>query len=247
MKTALSGIWCIEQRRTEPLFIIYLQNYICSGILLPAVITAGNLTGIGGKMDSRKTITREMIVETAAGMIEENCGIRNVTLREIAKRLGCAHTNLYNYFSGLSEIYWEVAGWILTQLIADARLRELREKIPEGNIFSMLSQFVDFSIDHPGWYQFLWLESLVGEPSPHVVEVLQSPTDYIGEAVRKTAGMKVPDESVKQIGDIMFNYTYGEISTWIHQRSAGDSREALQKRIDTNLHLIYSLMLQGVK
>jgi len=198
-------------------------------------------------MDSRKTITKEMIIETAAAMIEENCGIRNVTLREIAKRLGCAHTNLYNYFGGLSEIYWEVAGWILTQLIADARLREQREGIPEGNLFSMLSQFVDFSIDHPAWYQFLWLESLVGEPSPHVVEILQRPNTYIGDAVRSTAGVELTDGKVRQIGDIMFNYTYGEISTWVHQRSAGDSREALQKRIDTNLHLIYSLMLQGVK
>lgn len=199
----------------------------------------------GGKME-KKTVTREMIVETAAYMLEENGGIKSVTLREIAKRLGCAHTNLYNYFDSLTEIYWEMAGWILSKMISDLKDREQKEGVPEGSIFRLLSHFADFSIDHPGWYQFLWLEALVGEPSQHVIEILKRPTDYICDSVRMTAGVEIPEEKVVQISDIMFSYSYGEISTWIHHRTSNDSRGAFQKRIDTNLHLIYSLMLQNI-
>jgi AcrR family transcriptional regulator len=194
----------------------------------------------------KKTVTREMIVETAAYMLEESGGIKNVTLREIAKRLGCAHTNLYNYFASLTDIYWEVAGWILSKMISDLKDREQKNGDPEGNIFRLLSHFADFSIDHPGWYQFLWLEELVGEPAQHVIEILRRPTDYIFDSVRMTAGVEIPEEKIRQIGDIMFSYTYGEISTWIHHRTSNDSREVFQKRIDTNLRLVYSLMLQDI-
>ena len=188
-----------------------------------------------------------MIVDTAAFLLEENGGIKSVTLREIAKRLGCAHTNLYNYFGSLTEIYWEVAGWILSRMISELKAKEHRDGVPEGDVFRLLSHFADFSIDHPGWYQFLWLEALVGEPSQHVIEILKRPADYICDSVRTTAGVKLPEEKVIQIGDIMFSYTYGEISTWIHHRTSNDSRAVFQKRIDTNLHLIYSLMLQNIE
>lgn len=198
-------------------------------------------------MDGKKTVTREMVIDTAARMIEENNGIKNVTLREIAKQLGCAHTNLYNYFDSLAEIYWEAAAWILLRLISEAKQKEQREGIAEGDLFSMLEQFVDFSIDHPGWYQFLWHESLIGKPSPHVAEVLQRPTDYIRKAVRITAGKEIPEEKVEQIGDIMFNYTFGEISTWVHHRSANNPRSVLKERIGTNLHQIYSLMIRSAE
>ena len=195
----------------------------------------------------KKTVTREMIVDTAAFLLEENGGIKSVTLREIAKRLGCAHTNLYNYFGSLTEIYWEVAGWILSRMISELKVKEHRDGVPEGDVFRLLSHFADFSIDHPGWYQFLWLEALVGEPSQHVIEILKRPADYICDSVRTTAGVELPEEKVIQIGDIMFSYTYGEISTWIHHRTSNDSRDVFQTRINTNLHLIYSLMLQNIE
>ena len=125
-----------------------------------------------------------------------------------------------------------------------AERKDIQAGVPEGNIFQLLSHFADFSIDHPGWYQFLWHEALVGEPSQHVIEILKRPTDYISESVRMTAGVAIPEEKVIQIGDIMFSYTYGEISTWVHHRTSHDSRDVFQKRINTNLHQIYSLMLQ---
>ena len=49
-------------------------------------------------------ISKELIVETALALINEEGSSSKVNLREIARRLGCAHTNIYNYYPSLDEL-----------------------------------------------------------------------------------------------------------------------------------------------
>lgn len=194
-------------------------------------------------MTAKIPVNREMVIETAALMVDESGGISSVTLREIAKRIGCAHTNLYNYFSSLSEIYWEVLGWVLRKMFVYTNLHG-EEGDHEANLFRSFSLFVDFSIDHPGWYRLIWHENWGGEPPAHVAEFIQRPADHIYAATRMAVGSSFPEDKTRQLAEMLFAYSFGEISIWVHDRSTLRSRNELKENIDRNIRSIYSFMTE---
>ena len=59
-----------------------------------------------GRRIMRKGITKEQVVETTLKLIKDSENIRSVNLRGVAREIGCAHTNLYNYFSSFDELLW---------------------------------------------------------------------------------------------------------------------------------------------
>ena len=58
-------------------------------------------------MTSRKPISREQIIDSALELLRNRRDVQSLNLREIARALGCAHTNLYNYFSSYPQLLWE--------------------------------------------------------------------------------------------------------------------------------------------
>ena len=137
--------------------------------------------------NKKNNINKEAVVETAVRMIDENKGLRNVTLRVIAKEMGCAHTNLYNYFDNLDEIYWEALGSVLAKMIAYSIKDTDRQKDPGEKIFETISNIIDFSFDHEGWYRLIWFEPLSGEPSPEVREILFRPAETFTSALMEAS------------------------------------------------------------
>lgn len=200
-------------------------------------------------MTESKQISREMITETAALLIEETGDRKSVTLREIAKRLGCAHTNLYNYYGSLNEIWWDAAAWILMRMMDETREETASDvpplpESPERDVLCVFLKFFDFSVDHPGWYRFLWLEKQEGTPSPEAVRILSGATESTFTALSKIAGDSLAPDRIRQLSDIMFCYTYGEITSWIHNRRSHESRDAMKQRLADNLKLLYSLFMK---
>jgi len=78
----------------------------------------------------KKSITKEQIIETALDLLKDKSDIRSVNLREIARVLGCAHTNLYNYFPSFNDLLWEAHMEIENQFIKKIAL-EL-ESVQDG-------------------------------------------------------------------------------------------------------------------
>ena len=71
-------------------------------IKLPLVITSSNkiVSGEILKVKKQVNLTRDKFILETLALIREKGGSKNVNLREISKRVGCAHTNAYNYFDG---------------------------------------------------------------------------------------------------------------------------------------------------
>ncbi len=199
-------------------------------------------------MAESRPITREMITETAALLIEETGDKNSASLREIAKRLGCAHTNLYNYYGSLTEILWDVAAWILKRMMHDTRGEHLSadasKDVSEEDLLGIFLAFFDFSVDHPGWYRFLWLEKQEGTPTPEAAKVLSEAMGSIYGTLGKLAGGVFSPDKVQQYSDILFCYTYGEITSWLHNRRSHESRDEMKARLTVNLKLLYSLFLK---
>ncbi|SET45306.1 transcriptional regulator, TetR family [Natronincola peptidivorans] len=191
----------------------------------------------------RKQINRNLVIETVLGLIEENGGIKNVNLRGIAKEIGCAHTNLYNYFDSFNEIIWEALGQVVLKMMAYVESNVDSELKDDEKIFMIFSTIIDFSMDHPGWFRLIWLEEIDGKPSNEVIQTLFKPGEGLKEELIKASGNELTEERAVEIGDILHTYIHGELCKWINNRSFTNSIEEAKAKLLSNLKQLYRLLM----
>lgn len=186
----------------------------------------------------KKEKNKDIILEKTLNLIDERNGIKDVTLRDIAKKVGCAHTNLYNYFGSLDDIFWEALGNVLNKMMEFSVEGLDNEKDAEKALNILLSRLIDFSISHPGWYRLIWLDSLSGEPSPKIVKILKTPSVRF-EGFIKAAMGETTQEKAHSVANIMMCYLHGELCIWLNGRSLADDKGNEKKRILSNIQKIY--------
>ena len=80
------------------------------------------------KVIKQSNKTADKFIEETLKLIVEKNGSKNVNLREISKRIGCAHTNAYNYFNGFQGLMWATYERAL-KIYADAIANGLDSKM----------------------------------------------------------------------------------------------------------------------
>lgn len=193
--------------------------------------------------NDKKHVSKEIILETTLDLIDKTEGTKDVTLRDIAKKVGCAHTNLYNYFSSLDEIFWEALGQVLLIMMDYSSNGLSNEKDDEEKFFLILSNLIDFSMEHPGWYRFIWFESIGGNPSSEVNRILNKPGEGFSDFI-KMSNKNISNERANSIGNILHSYLHGELCKWINNRSFINTREETKAIILSNLKYLYKLLIQ---
>ena len=99
--------------------------------------------------------TAERFVEVVLELIEEQGGSQNVSLREVARRVGCAPTNVYNHFDGLPGLMW-VALHRAVIHYAHAVTDGLDDRMPPLDYFQqVMANLIDYAREHPGLFRFI--------------------------------------------------------------------------------------------
>ncbi len=203
------------------------------------VITTGNKDGELKMKSNKSQITKEIILEKTLQLVDENEGIKNVTLRDIAKKVGCAHTNLYNYFGSLSEILWEAMGQALIKMINYSRNNLTFENDPEKDYYLLLSNFIDFSLNHIGLYKLIWMESIDGDPSSEVTDIIINARKEFNKNIMEATRGKLSEERASFVSHIFFAYLHGESSMWINRTRSMVSKEDIKTKILSNLQKLF--------
>lgn len=192
-----------------------------------------------GNDDRTRTDMRQALLDAALALIDEAGGCRGVTLRAIAARAGCAHTNVYNYFSNLESLFWE------SLLEAQRRGMEfIRQHVSQAvpgspEVFrTLVSARIEFALTHPGWYRLVWLEPL-GDVPPELVSRLRRPRKEVSaEMIGPLLGVGVSQDEARRITDILHSYVHGEICKLITQRDLADHEPADPRRIVENAFML---------
>ncbi len=123
------------------------------------------------RIAERREATRREILD-AAWAIAREAGLTQITLRDVADRVGMQAPSLYGHFASKMAIYDAMFGeaWSEYELTLDqlaGELAELDQSDPRAAIHVMARQFFDFAIaDHPR-YQLMNERLIPGfEPSP---------------------------------------------------------------------------------
>lgn len=62
-------------------------------------------------------------------LLDEEHTPRSVNLRQISRRIGCAHTNAYNYFDSFESLLWHSLAEIIQKMIASCGATHLKSTV----------------------------------------------------------------------------------------------------------------------
>jgi AcrR family transcriptional regulator len=184
----------------------------------------------------------ERFVDTALDLIAEHGGSGHVNLRQIARRMGCAHTNLYNYFADYPELLWEAfrrtlvtyGEWI-TQGLDDALA-------PPTYLRRLVTNLATFPQVHPGLYRFIASDEMpTPDPPQDVLVTVGRMKTWLVQAVEAAAEPPVRADDGAAIADILLAYIDGETLNLINDRLVPG--EDIQGRIVDNALRLHRLLV----
>jgi AcrR family transcriptional regulator len=190
-------------------------------------------------MSKQKKLTsagKEVFIDAVLSMLDEGMNLRELNLRKVAKRVGCAHTNAYNYFTSYEDLLW----WSLKGAL------ERMASMVDPDRDDLTEVYVDFALDHPAWYRLIWLDPLGGEPPAGVAEFLPVPGRVYTRWLAARTGTAISGEELETKARIFHGYLHGELAAIAAGRVAGPEEE-LKKRVLTGAALLFDLLFVNNK
>ena len=120
-------------------------------------------------------LDKEIILKAAADMADE-IGIANVTLKELARKLGVKSPSLYKHINGLDELKEGLMlyGW---RALEEKMIRSAVGKSKDDAIRAIFYGYRDYVLEHPGVFEAMqWYNMYKSEENlsatKEIVEVL---------------------------------------------------------------------------
>lgn len=197
----------------------------------------------------KKNITKEQIIETALELMRDKCDLSGLNLREIARTLGCAHTNLYNYFSSYNDLLWETHA-TLQGIFMDMLTQRLEtENSAQLHLSCFFEAFVDMYLDNKGWFRLAWHEYIDSERPQRDIDATEAANQalnkYIAEIWKELTGEYPNAERTKRVLHNTHCYIVGEISNYFLGRGLIENEKELKAYITGQAIRMFRLCLIG--
>jgi AcrR family transcriptional regulator len=124
----------------------------------------------------------------AAGEIADQHGVQEVTLANLAKKLGIRPPSLYNHFDGLAGLRKKLAIYGVDKLYAAMADAAIGVSGTEA-VLAVSQAYVDFARKHPGIY-----EATLLAPDPEDVEVQRAGARIVDLSVRVLKAYRLEGE-----------------------------------------------------
>lgn len=197
----------------------------------------------------KKNITKQQIVETALELMRDKKDLRGLNLREVARTLGCAHTNLYNYFPSYSDLLWETHA-TLQEMFMEMLIEKLETASnAELKLNYFFRTFVDMYLNNKGWFRLAWHEYIGDERPQRDIEVTERTNKelnrYISEIWKELSGEYPDAEQARRILHNAHCYIVGEISNYLLGRGLIENEAELKEYITSEAIRMFRLCLMG--
>ena len=162
--------------------------------------------------------TADRFVDTTLELIAERGGSQEVNLREVARRMGCAHTNVYNYFASFDELLWAAFRRVLEDY-EDHLFSGVDDSLIGDELLErLIASLVAYPQHNPGWYRFIGSDPISADEFPDdVLDKVFQMKQRLFDAFRRCApgtDPTVTDETC----NIIYAYIDGETFNLINER-----------------------------
>jgi AcrR family transcriptional regulator len=197
----------------------------------------------------KKNITREQVVETALELMKRKSDLRSLNLREIARTLGCAHTNLYNYFPRYNDLLWEAHAAVQEIFMETLEKKLSKASDAELRLAYFFEAFAETYLDSKGWFRLMWQEPVSGERTKRDIEATENVNKmmirHISEIWKELSGV-IPDaDAIKRVLHNTHCYIVGEVSNYLSGRGLIENEAELKSHIIREAINIFKLCLSN--
>lgn len=197
----------------------------------------------------KKNITKEQIITTALDLIKNRTDLRSLNLREIARTLGCAHTNLYNYFSCYDDLLWEMYTTLLGLFLEKLTAKLETAKDPETKLTYFFQTFVDLYMDNKGWFRLAWHDYIGNDLSRQNSTATEAANSKLNECIselwKELSGEYPSARRTKRVLHNTHCYIVGEVSNYLASRRMIENESDLKAYITREAVNMFRLCLKG--
>jgi AcrR family transcriptional regulator len=163
--------------------------------------------------------TAERFVEATLELIAERGGSQDVNLRQIARRVGCAHTNAYNYFSSYDDLLWAAFRRGL-RLYGEYLVHDLDDTIaPQEYLARLVTNLASYPEENQGLYRFIGSDPIDLETiPPDILVSVSRMKEWLFDVLEATYAPDLHPEEAMRISNIVLAYIDGETLNLINGR-----------------------------
>jgi AcrR family transcriptional regulator len=189
--------------------------------------------------------TAERFVEETLSLIAERGGSHGVNLREVSRRVGCAHTNVYNYYASFDDLLWAAFRRTL-RIYGEYLVNDLHDSLQPLEYFRRLvSNLVAFPLQNPGLYRFIASDPIDVEQIPRdVLETVSRMKRWLFETLEACAA-GVGASEAEESGNIILAYIDGETLNLINGRVIAG--EDVRGRVVDNALRLFALLTRDAR
>lgn len=193
--------------------------------------------------------TSEKFILAMLELIDETGGLTGVNLRMVSKRIGCAHTNAYNYFEGYDGLIF--AAYDRAIILYGQEVVKGLEDIDDCGIYfiTFIKNIINFALSHPGYYRFIGSDTfnVSGLASETIKKVIALKAFFL-DTVYSVCQSNLTREASDKAANILMSYLDGELFNIINHRSFPDDQT--ETRMITNsielINLFTSTTANGI-
>lgn len=139
----------------------------------------------------RGALSKQSIIDTTIKIADAK-GLSNVTLKELAAKLGVKPPSLYKHFpGGLNEIYEQVMVFSWHSIDREI-MRSAVGKSKDEAIKAMCYAFRNFAVQHPGAFEVLqWHNSYISDLNKQATKGIITSLNQVLEAYKMTEAQKL--------------------------------------------------------
>ena len=185
--------------------------------------------------------TAERYIEATLELVAERGGSTQVNLREISRRIGCAHTNAYNYFESREDLLWHALRRALQQY-GDALTNGLDEsRLLFTNFRRLMRNMVEWPVKNPGLHRFISSDPIKPEQIPQdIIDTVTTMKEWLAQMLKVFANNQIDGKGLIDLVDIMLGYLDGEVFNLINGRVLPG--EDVAGRVINNLERLFALL-----
>ncbi len=163
------------------------------------------------KSDQQLEEIRAKVILCALDLFQKE-GYASISMRRLAKEVGCAPMTIYAHFDGKIDILQHLWADILDKLFSNIRLK-LHSDLSPGARLSLASRtFVQFWIEHPDHFRLVFMSADISRPdvssflqNESTLSHFQFFTELVEEACMDKAGTKLlADTLINSLIGIVF-------------------------------------------
>lgn len=192
-------------------------------------------------------LSREQIIETTLNLINQEQGLHNVNLREIARNLGCAHTNIYNYFQDFNELLWHAVDAAATQFVY--YITQNLDSFPDegSKLEHYFYNYIDFYLNNRGWFKLIWFEQVGGGRPKESIELSYHIVDQLTETLRAICCHRITAQQAHYLLHTVHCYIHGEISIFLAGRGLIKAEPEFRNYVKKESLKLFGLLLNDMK